>query len=561
MKHTKLLFMAIAALFASSAMAETETSATGSMPDKSISGISYSMTIKGKGNKCGTMTTEGVKVSNSGSKDGIIPINVNEGYVITQIDFNGASNDDEKSIIYTAVKVDGDTLKGWTSVTLPGRGKKKENSATFSIKGINANKSIEIITNKYLPNDKGQMKENGDAASESVFEFTVTYGYAADNATLKSITINGEALNDFSSAKEAYDVELPFGTTDYPKIEAEANSDKATVKVGDFTPSNEGATFPAKVVIIVTAEDGKTTKTYTINFTVPSALSTDATLKTLTVDGKKITLAESTVVYTYEMPFLGKGLVAAVANDENATIAITQATEIPGDATVLVTAEDGTTTLAYTLSLTRKAGFEQVAVAKDTKWDWSKAGVSAIQYTATSTVTKSDTIVLANAMDSTWTKQIANSDDFNSQALRVVGEFMVRDGKYFQGPYISFDVEKAGTIKVVFSNTGNRESDALSRYLYVNGEKTKWGSWKSSENTTTDTIEVPAGKVELTFMLPDEAEGYQYARIYSIEYAVSAATAIDNTSSEVKAVKVLRNGQLLIQKGDKLYTAQGTVVE
>lgn len=541
--------MAAAALFASSAMAETETNPTGLNKETSITGISYNMTIRGKGNKCGTMTTEGVKVSNKGadSKSKTIPINVNDGYVINQIDFTGASNDDNKTVTYSVVKVDGDTLKGWDPVVLPGRGKKKENSATFSIKGINAQKIIEIVTNAN--------------SSESVFEFTVTYGYAADNATLKSITINNEALEDFSSAKEAYDVELPFGTTDYPKIAAEANSDKATVKVGDFTPSNEGATFPAKVDITVTAEDGKTTKTYTINFTVPSALSTDATLKTLTVDGKIITLVESTVLYTYEMPFLGKGLVAAVANDENATIAITQATEIPGDATVLVTAEDGTTTLTYTLSLTRKAGFEQVAVAKDTKWDWSKAGVSAIQYTATSTVTKSDTIVLANAMDSTWTSQIANSDDFNSQALRVVGEFMVRGGKYFQGPYISFDVEKAGTIKVVFSNTGNRESDTLSRYLYVNGEKTKWGSYLSSENTTTDTIEVPAGKVELTFMLPDEIQGYQYARIYSIEYAVSATTAIDNTSSEVKAVKVLRNGQLLIQKGDKLYTAQGTVVE
>ncbi len=548
MKHTKLLFMAVAALFAISAMAETETSAMGSMSSTSISGISYSMTIKSKGNKCGTMTTEGVKVSNKGGEnDNSIPIDVNEGYVITQIDFNGAANKDGDSVKYTAVNVDGEALSNWTSVTLPARGKNKEYSATFSIKGITAKKSIEIVT------DKG--------TAESVFEFTVTYGYAADNATLKSITINGEALEDFSSAKEAYDVELPFGTTDYPKVEAEANSDKATVKVGDFTPSNEGATFPAKVDIIVTAEDGKTTKTYTINFTVPSALSTDATLKTLTVDGKAITLAESTIEYNYEMPFLGKGLVAAVANDENATIAITQATEIPGDATVLVTAEDGTTTLTYTLSLTRKAGFEQVAVAKDTKWDWSKAGVEAIQYTATSTVTKSDTIVLANAMDSTWTSQIANSDDFNSQALRVVGEFMVRNSKYFQGPYVSFDIEKAGTIKVVFSNTGNRDSEDLSRYLYVNGEKTKWGSWKSSENTTTDTIEVPAGKVELTFMLPDETQGCQYARIYSIEYAVSAATAIDNTSSEVKAVKVLRNGQLLIQKGDKLYTAQGTVVE
>jgi hypothetical protein len=38
------------------------------------------------------------------------------------------------------------------------------------------------------------------------------------------------------------------------------------------------------------------------------------------------------------------------------------------------------------------------------------------------------------------------------------------------------------------------------------------------------------------------------------------ATAIDNAEQEVKAVKVIRNGQLFIEKNGVLYDAQGAVV-
>ncbi len=377
---------------------------------------------------------------------------------------------------------------------------------------------------------------------------------AKDDATLQSITINDEALESFDAATLTYNVELPYGTTTVPTVVATPASNKAKAEV------TNAISLPGTTTIVVTAEDDTTTKTYTINFTVAASLNTDATLKTLTVDGKAIALKEDVVEYSYEVPFYGTGLVAAEVNDDNAKIAITQAKEIPGNATVLVTAEDGKTTLTYTLSLTRTAGFEWATVSKNTTWDWSKTGVNTMQYTDTTPITKSDTIVLANAMDNTWTTQIANNDDFNSQALRVVGEYMVREGKYFQGPYVSFVAENAGTIKVTFSNTGSR-TEAETRYLYVNGEKTEWGSYQSKEKVTTDTIPVPSGVVALTFMELDDTKGNLYGRIYSIEYTVSTATAIDNASAEIQAVKVIRNGQFLIQKGNRTYNAQGTVVE
>ena len=43
-------------------------------------------------------------------------------------------------------------------------------------------------------------------------------------------------------------------------------------------------------------------------------------------------------------------ITAATPTDANANASITQATSIPGDATVVVTAQDGTTTQTYTVS-------------------------------------------------------------------------------------------------------------------------------------------------------------------------------------------------------------------
>lgn len=86
----------------------------------------------------------------------------------------------------------------------------------------------------------------------------------------------------------------------------------------------------------------------------PAAQGEDATLKDLQVDGVTIPgFTPSAVTYSFGVP---EGspvpqITLATTNDENATVTtITQATEIPGDATVLVTAGNGTTTATYTVS-------------------------------------------------------------------------------------------------------------------------------------------------------------------------------------------------------------------
>lgn len=218
----------------------------------------------------------------------------------------------------------------------------------------------------------------------------------------------------------------------------------------------------------------------------------------------------------------------------------------------------GETTVTIALTYGKKASVAQTTVSDSTTWDWSKAGLKEVLLSDVTTPTKNDTIVLANI------EGIANDANFNSQALLVRGQYMVRDSKYFQGDYISFNVEKAGTVKVVFSNTGDRKGDeTLTRYLYVNGQATTFGSGVSNANTTSEEIAVAAGKVEITFMLPDESKGNQYGRVYSVTYRVKEdiGAALDQAQVEAKAVKVIRDGQLLIIRDGKTYTAQGAELQ
>lgn len=177
----------------------------------------------------------------------------------------------------------------------------------------------------------------------------------------------------------------------------------------------------------------------------------------------------------------------------------------------------------YTIKVPVKALSTTLAdVTGSTTWDWTKTGATAIQLSETTYPSKTDEFVLSNLIPST--------DNFNSDALKVQTEYAVRDGKYFQGGKIMFHTTVPGTIKVTFSNTGNRNSEADSRWLYVNGEKTAYGSWKA-EMLTTEAIEVEAGNVVLTSKI-DGNEADQYIRVSKIEFTEGEAPGPEPTEWE-----------------------------
>ena len=90
----------------------------------------------------------------------------------------------------------------------------------------------------------------------------------------------------------------------------------------------------------------------------PLSTNTDATLSDLQVDNKTVTgFSGATTTYTYELPD-GTTTVPQITSAKatqaagGATTTITQATAIPGNATLVVTAVDGTTKKTYKVSYT-----------------------------------------------------------------------------------------------------------------------------------------------------------------------------------------------------------------
>ncbi|WP_299549218.1 T9SS type A sorting domain-containing protein [Seonamhaeicola sp.] len=87
----------------------------------------------------------------------------------------------------------------------------------------------------------------------------------------------------------------------------------------------------------------------------PADPTTDATLSDLKVDGTTIDgFGPATEDYTYTVPtgtVVVPQITAATTTQAGASTVITQASAIPGDATVVVTASDNTTTKTYTVSI------------------------------------------------------------------------------------------------------------------------------------------------------------------------------------------------------------------
>lgn len=348
MKKIKLLTLAFAALFAGNAMAAETVFQWGDMtqssqPTASIGTLETTFSyasIKIQKNKT---TVYGIKADgsmiNSGKATKYVKIAATNGFLAgdTVIYSHAYNNSGEKTTTIVIANPQSEVVF---------RGTQTNNTRNVDNPTIDTCILASDADFLYL----------GREGSTSTFVLSIKVirpDQPKDLATLKSITVGGEALEGFSAETETYNVELPYGTVDVPVVAAVATSAKANVVV---TPA---ASLPGATTIVVTAEDGTTTKTYTINFTVAQTQSDDATLSAITVDGKAIAgFKADSMNYAYEVAYNYAAdkfpVVAATANDGAATIAYTQITEIPGTATIVVTAQAGNT-LTYTIAFTKAA--------------------------------------------------------------------------------------------------------------------------------------------------------------------------------------------------------------
>ena len=220
---------------------------------------------------------------------------------------------------------------------------------------------IELLAGESMPTFKAITKDGATATATTAQEgryTTITYKVISEDGkhdntyyvvvekmasgicTLDAIYLDGTPLEGFMPNVFAYDVELPYGTTQLPEVTATKSDPTATlsINVDDVR---------MQATITVTAEN-KDHKSYVIYFTV--AKNTDATLSGIFADGTLIdNFDEMTLGYTIHVPF-GAALpvLTATATDPKATVAI-EATDAMHH-TIQVTAEDGQATLTYTVT-------------------------------------------------------------------------------------------------------------------------------------------------------------------------------------------------------------------
>jgi outer membrane lipopolysaccharide assembly protein LptE/RlpB len=208
------------------------------------------------------------------------------------------------------------------------------------------NASMEITQATQLPGEATVLVTAEDGGTQQ--SYTVKFSVAPNNdATLHGIIVNGEAISSFDANTLDYQVILPFGTTDLPVVAASSTDLNATLDI------TQAEAIPGTATIRVTAEDGQTQLTYSVSFTL--APNNDATISTLTVDDVLLEDFDVTKLsYKVELPTGTTKIpvVAATASDANALVDVVQASELPGTATITVTAEDGETQLVYTVEFT-----------------------------------------------------------------------------------------------------------------------------------------------------------------------------------------------------------------
>jgi hypothetical protein len=90
------------------------------------------------------------------------------------------------------------------------------------------------------------------------------FTYPEDDTSLSDLTQDGATIAGFTESKTTYDIFLAGGTTVVPTIAATPNNANATIAITDAT------SIPGTTTIFITAEDGTTTNTVSINFSIPS---------------------------------------------------------------------------------------------------------------------------------------------------------------------------------------------------------------------------------------------------------------------------------------------------
>ena len=208
-----------------------------------------------------------------------------------------------------------------------------------------------------------------DGVTSKTYTVTVSFTEApkSNDANVNSVTVAG--VEATAGENNTYTVTLPYGTDVTAGSFVIVTSD-AGATVGALT--NEGTVWS----FTVTAEDGVTSKTYTVTVSFTEApKSNDAGVSSITVAGFKA-VAGANNSYTVTVPYgtvVKTGSFVIVTRHPRATVsALTNTRNIWS---FTVTAEDGVTTAVYTVTVNTAALPEPITPGVDNKKPASKPEV------------------------------------------------------------------------------------------------------------------------------------------------------------------------------------------
>ena len=452
-----------------------------------------------------------------------------------------------------------------------------------------------VITNKQAGNSLTIFRQSGKTMY--LQEILVIRPEVATNvATLKSITIDGEALEGFDPATETYNVELPFGTTTVPTVAAVAASKKATAVV---TPATA---IPGATTILVTAEDATTTKTYTINFTAAQTASSEKELLNVTVGGKAVVISENAGSLLVSKSADLTALVINFEVSESATASIESgsAQDFTNPLSIVVTAQDNSTA-TYTITVTKAEKDVLYLTTASVEGDKMYAVVAAKGFYIESR--KNGTNTDFSGYDLVVLHESLTGKDAASGELAAVAtanvpvlntkSYFYTDGRWSWGQCSNGNDQQGVKVNAEYTNIASHPLFAgLNDSITIYNTKTNKNIQpvvsftEGKEGYVLANVAGGAAIHELPAAVRVGAEGTakyllisllngQYADLTAeaetllgnaVDYLMSAeawvpqsgpSTAIDNAVVAEKAQKMIINGQLVIVKDGVRYSAQG----
>ena len=387
--------------------------------------------------------------------------------------------------------------------------------------------------------------------------YTVTVTRAeppSTDATLKGLILSDVTFGTFSSATTSYTAQVANNVTQTTVMPTVNHSGaNYVIKLGGTTDADGTISLAVGnniIAIEVTAEDGNTTRTYTVTVTRAESLtpekSSDATLSTLILSGIDFGIFDSTTIsYSAQVAnSVSQTPVTPTVNDSGASyiIKLGGVTDADGTVpltvgsnviTVEVTAEDGETTKTYTVTVTRSAPPSADATL-------SALTLSGIDIGAFASGTTAYTASVANGVSQTTVTPTVNHSG-GSYVIKLGGVadadgtvLLAVDKNVITIEVTAEDTTATNTYNVTVTRAEPPSTDATLRALTLSG--VDFGSFDSTTTTYTARVANSVSETRVSPTVNHSAASYviRLGGVNDADGAVSLAVGSNVITVEVK---------------------------